>query len=335
MRIELPKNLPIDECISFSNNLFNSPDEDIYEFDFARMNWYPPFSLLYLACQINRFKALHTNSNIIVINHERHYYAAHMAFFKAFGVDWGNSTLNNAGNDNHLPITDIETREIIEKTMSSHYEAGDIIERKSEDLAKILVRQDEGDLFKTLSYSIREMIRNCYEHSHTDRIQICAQYWPGQHRVEIGICDTGVGIRSGLEKNPKLKISSDKDALDLSVLPGISGTVYNEKGRSLSPWANSGYGLFMTSNICAQGGSFFLASGTCALKKKEDKTTYYEQNFQGTAIRLILDTSKITPISERLSDLAKQGRKIAREIDGSDPFGPSIVSRVVKDEPYF
>lgn len=81
--------------------------------------------------------------------------------------------------------------------------------------------------------------------------------------------DEGVGIKQALSFNPNLKIKNDKDALLLSIEPGIAGKAFKYKGKMRKQvdiiWQNSGYGLFVTSEICQHGGDFLIYSGNNAV----------------------------------------------------------------------
>ena len=99
--------------------------------------------------------------------------------------------------------------------------------------------------------------------------------------MEVAILDVGLGVRHGLRNNPDLNITSDRDALHLALLPGISGKMYRGvKRRSNDAWQNSGFGLYMTSRICRAGGSFFIASSGAGMLLdsggKHDRETSYQ-----------------------------------------------------------
>src|SRR5690606_17278401 len=93
-----------------------------------------------------------------------------------------------------------------------------------------------------------------------------------------------------------------------SLQPATSGKVYKgQKRKPKGEWANSGYGLFMTSNICKRGGGFFMASGELGYYTSENKERFLETPFKGTALNLALDTNRIKDLQTML-----------REIDNTD-----------------
>lgn len=327
--VELPSSLGVMNCIGFCNELFGLPHVDSYVFDFGNIRWFPPFSMLYLSNQINRFRAERIGSRWIAQNYEQHTYAAHMGFFKSFNLQHGNEVGEADGSTSYVPLTRIFKKELQDQAATGSIQIGDVIQQQSNRLAFTLTRETSSNLYVTLSYSIREILRNSVEHSGTDEVLFCAQYWPTRGEVEVGICDAGKGIYEGLRTNPHLRMEDDYDALILSLLPGVSGIAYEGVPRNpYDAWANSGYGLYMTSNICGNSGSFLIASGETALIKNNSNTQAFSQSFQGTAIRLLMKIDRIGKLDKELRILAQKGREIAEEINGVDAFGPSIISHL-------
>src|SRR3712207_4279572 len=109
-------------------------------------------------------------------------------------------------------------------------------------------------MFDVLSYSIREIFRNVFEHSGAESLHFCAQYWPTSNRVEFSVADFGIGIRKALALNPNFRFATDKQAIEWSLLPSVSGRTHLPRVSSV--WYNSGYGLYMTSRFARNGGNF-------------------------------------------------------------------------------
>lgn len=89
---------------------------------------------------------------------------------------------------------------------------------------KYLAQRVEGDLHDTLAFCIREILRNAVEHSHTEKVRFAAQYWPTLDRVEFAVLDHSRGIRAALGPNPHVNPKNDREALNLALMPGVSGT---------------------------------------------------------------------------------------------------------------
>ena len=153
-------------------------------------------------------------------------------------------------------------------------------------------------------------------------MRYCAQYWPTMDRVEVAILDHGRGIRSSLSQNPYVECSSDKEAINHALMPGVSGTAF--KGSKLNRkdiWSNSGYGLYMTSRICRLGGVFFIGSHSSALRlsseKKMNKKDYLPFGFEGTALRLTIRPSEAANLQSRLKHFSEEGARVAAQIRGT------------------
>jgi hypothetical protein len=86
----------------------------------------------------------------------------------------------------------------------------------------------------------------------------------------LGIVDTGVGIKQTISRFHVVK--TDKDAIQLALTPGITGTTSNEGGTDY----NAGAGLFFTKSISRTNKDFFvLYTGNTLyklLKKQEPET---------------------------------------------------------------
>jgi hypothetical protein len=211
------------------------------------------------------------------------------------------------------------------KAIENYTSTGDAIENESRKLSLILTLKDEGDLADTLTYSIREIIRNVVEHSRAESYTFAAQYWPSMQKAEIVVSDSGCGILRSLRENPNLAIANETEAIKLATLPGISSKSWCRPSRA-DAWANSGYGLFMTQRLCALGGEFGLISGTAALSVNRTGFEISETRSLGTTVVMRLDTSELGNLAKRLREFRDEGRMIAIQIGGIDDFGPSEAS---------
>ena len=185
-------------------------------------------------------------------------------------------------------------------------------------MAQILVQKNDPEVIDILTYSIREILRNVLEHSQSPVLEYCAQYWPSQDRVEIAILDRGIGIHKSLSFNPYLKLEDEQHALNLSLLPGVSGKAYQGSVTTNDgEWANSGYGLFMAHRLCSLEGVFFLGSKSASLRLEGNKKERLPFNFSGTAVCMVFRPSRIGNVSQALKTFEKEGAEIARTIAGT------------------
>jgi hypothetical protein len=318
-----------DNAINLCVALTNLPESDLYIFDFENLQWSEPFGMLLFSRQLRSFADGRKPAKCRAINHERHSYLAHMGFFQAFGLEFGNNPGEAAGSRQYLPVTRLSREELEAEAERRNIDVREAIEHRCEALSEVLVRARGGPAFETLTYSLREVFRNVLEHSGADDIWFAAQCWPGKFLVELSILDQGMGLKSTLSRNPHLVVDSDRTALKLALLPGISSVAYKGKKTVRNDvWANSGYGLFMTSEICAVGGSFLIVSGSNALEKTESSERLTDAAYAGTALRLRLRLDRITSLSERLESLRERGATISSQLRGSQ-ITASMSSRML------
>lgn len=330
LQVMIPQNLSLTNALNFCNRLWDLEDSNEYAFDFANLGRVEPFTMAYVANELKRFRETKPESTFMALNHKNKSYAAHMGFFKAFGLQFGNEPGEAAGSSTYLPLTILSVAELQKEAAESYDHVGNVIEAKSEEIAKILTRQENGDLVDTLTFSIREILRNVVEHSESEIVEYCAQYWPTKNLVEFAVLDTGNGIMHGLSTNPYLNISDERDALHLAMLPGVSGKMYKGvKKRKYDEWQNSGFGLYMTSRICRNGGDFFIASNDKSILLDRTSKQDLECKYKGTALRLRIDTSKISSYNDMLTKYRDEGYEAAKKFSGKDAIEPSIASTML------
>lgn len=322
MIIELPK-LDTKESLKFALELNSLIINEPLLFS-ANMDWVRPFGMLYGGMAIKHF--LKKNSHISVSmdwNSEKQSvtYAGHMGFFKFISpyLKMGKMPGEASGNDNYLPITelDFDAMHRNEINKGNFIELGSLIEKESAKLSKILSRNNK-ELQILLTYLLREVLRNIPEHSNSNKAWICGQYW-ANNTAEIAIIDEGIGIKNSLQKNVvhKKYILDDENALRYSVKAGISQAFQPaKKNKSDEVWANSGFGLFMVSEICKElDGSFCLASGNKYLKiKSNGKIKVGDTNYAGTAVRITISTLKLSTSKAIIQRIAEQGEEQAKAI---------------------
>jgi len=310
--ITIPKSVYLPAVINIVNETKSHTGYDEYIFDFKNVQWMTPFSQLYLSNNIYNF-IKETKAKVTFINHEHQSYLAHMGFFESCGISYGKKPNEASGNNTYLPIRKINIEKLKQEAIDNFEHVGEVITNHADALAKMLTQNENEDIQKTLQFSIREIMRNVIEHSNAKNIVYCAQYWPSKHQVEIAILDEGVGLAKSLSNNPHISITSDSDAVKFSLMPGISGKMFEGvKKRKDDFWQNSGYGLYMTNRICRNGGNFFICSGTCGMLLTPTNKKYFDTNFQGTAVRLFIDTSKLSSVATMLGQFRDEGITFAK-----------------------
>lgn len=307
--IRVPATLDLPQVAKFSVSMAEISEADKYLIDYSRLSTVRPFGMLLFGAILRRFMHERRGAQFFGCGFQGKDYAAHMGFFQSIGLDYGKCPGEASGNANYVPITQIQLQDIQREARANREHMGETIERHSRRLARVLSR-GQRNLEDHLTYAIREIVRNTFEHSEADSVWVAGQYWPTMNLVEVAVLDEGVGIRAGLSRNRRLCVEDDADALRLAIEPGISGTRYR---RSDDIWANSGFGLFMTSSICKMGGSFVLCSGDYAMRLEGADLQLWSCSFQGTAIRMCLRPSRLGLLSEITRTLVKEGERRARK----------------------
>lgn len=332
MEIRIPAKYGILDVIEFAQTLKSLPEEGEVIVDFSDMGVVRPFALLLLSSAFDRQRIAKPKLRLLPRHYAQASYAAHMGFFRAFGVQYGRQPAMSVGDGNYLTVTVKEVVSLRREAKDMGVPVGELVQEEAHQLAEILSRTKSGQLFDTLEYSIREIVRNTVEHSKSPVVEWCAQYWPRYDKVEIAILDRGIGIASSLRANPTLTIKSDRNALDLAMLPGISRNVYPGSPQvGTNIWLNSGFGLYMTSRLCREGGDFFIGSGDCGVYMKHTQKSWFPFGFEGTAVRMVLRPSRIGKVARALQKFADDGERIAEEIKIKLPEA-STASRMVRTD---
>lgn len=330
VEIALPATLGVHEALSLSGQLAELPQAEAYHFQFGNMRFVEPFGLLLSSDAIDRFRRSRPRSKFLALGHEKCGYAGHMGFFKTFGLQSGRAPGEAAGSESYLPIDFVDCDDLRQRAGSGYAEVGEFIDDWSKRVAALLVQTDVGALFDTVQYSLREVVRNVVEHSESKRFGYCGQFWARRNRVQIGLIDRGVGLRQTLSANPRLTVESDRDAVQFALMPGVSRKGILPKSRaSHDPWANSGFGLYMTSRLCSEGGSFVLSSGSAAVELTNSVKRIHTGACSGTALQLELDLENVESLSARLTRFREEGIHAARTYFKSEHLTASLASTML------
>lgn len=296
-----------------------------FGFDFSGRCSYDPFGMLITSAAIRQFvnRNPNTTRHCNVDNDDATRYAGHMGFFKAISenLPFGKYPGEAKGSRTYVPITCIDLSTIQERALRDQTVIQQKIQQTANNLG-IVLSQGDSALQHTITYIIREIIRNSEEHSRANHVWLCAQYWGHYNLVEIGILDEGIGIRRSLKSNRAYSssIQDDASALKLCVLPGIT-EAYKRDVDENDVWANSGYGLYMAKEICAAlNGMFLVASGNVCIGFRVDSTTntrvpiYERTSICGTAICLRFHTNSIGDFDSMRNDILIRGQDEARYV---------------------
>ena len=321
--IQVP-NLNYRSALSFCAEL-NSYEptsiNEVFEFDFDKVKNCDPFPMLMVSNAI-RHKLEKNQSHQLAAFNCNNDYARHMKFYNACGLNLGESVDATRGNSNYSCITKLNIDDLYSESQENLDYIQETLEKRAKAMASVLCR-DNKEFQKWMTFVIRELLRNIPEHSKSKTIWYCAQYWPSFDLVELAILDEGIGISNSLKDSYEFSslYKNDYEALQLALEPGVSGT-FSSLRRSIGTgdWVNSGYGLYMVSQMCVElGASFIIASGDSAIrmKKKSENimVTRYDTFIEGTAIQIRICPSKNCNYDQIRREIVNRGEKIARDKD--------------------
>ncbi len=183
----------------------------------------------------------------------------------------------------------------------------------------------DHDKSQMIRYIVGELVRNSLEHSEMkDGAFVAAQYRP-KGIISFGVCDTGVGLKSSLERfyHPK----DDTEAIRLALSPGVSG-----EARFGVTENNAGAGLFIVKNLSrVTRNHFVIYSGRSMYKlllydKRAnrpkinadafaDKHSLYENlpDFRGTLVGVDISVSDTKEFNEQMEYIKKSFSKALSE----------------------
>lgn len=316
MRYYVPDMDDIEEALKFIKKLDEPISDNKVIFDFSNTYTFTPFPMLVIGASIRYCREQNKNFRFYIYGAEGKSYPGTMGFFKYISerIDFGLSPGEANGSNNYIPITLInfnDHRLGIEETEKQ-------IEIKSDKLATVIDRGNK-ELHEVLTYLIRESIRNIPEHAKTNNVWVCAQGWPSKEIAEIAIVDDGIGIYKSIIGNAahKYYIDDNAHALEWSLRAGISEAFRPSKKQNSynDVWENSGFGLYMVSEICKYlNGRFCIASYGNYIVIDKDGVYKGETSYKGTAINIRLPIKEIDNAQDIIDLIATHGEKQARTI---------------------
>lgn len=332
-KIALPDEMTLSNVLKFISHLDKYKKYNRISIDFGTDRFFRPFTMLMIASKLKWISDNNPDAAFEFIHFDSHPYAAHMGFFKMFGMDHGRAVGEARGSEDYLPITCLNRQALYERPTDTHEEVQDLIQRHADKISNVISRGKEKNknMYDALSYSIREVMRNVFEHSGANSLYYCSQYWPRSNKVEFAIADFGMGIRKSLRENPNFRLlNTDKDAIEYSLLPGVSGKTHQR--RMSENWFNSGYGLYMTSRLARNGGSFIIASGSSAIYLSNKQKTNGSTLFDGTILSVNMHVEKIGNVEARLKEFRQDADKIANSLKNTAGRPPSAMSMLLRRE---
>lgn len=307
-RLRLPERFTARSLARFSRQVASLKDKQKIFLDFGPSRDISPGAALYIHNKIAQIQAEIGAHNVEFINTENHPYLGHLGLFQSLGINIGRNPNLPPSTDNYLPLQKISTQAWLEDL--SFLGLSEHVDTKCRHLSNILCKGIEIEEKELIHYNIRELIRNIFEHSQATELCILAQYWPQLRKAEIALSDNGVGITQTISRNNLIDINSDQEAISAALMPGVTGS---ERLKNGDEWDNSGYGLYMTSEIARRFGHFYITSGNTAHEIRPSESYFVDSVYAGTLISMGFEIKNNVNSHAFLSDIAISGEKLAKE----------------------
>ncbi|WP_371185645.1 ATP-binding protein [Thalassotalea maritima] len=310
-KIYFPERFDRDTLAPFFDELDyhqNTPDVCI---DCSTLRYSYPTAMLVAGSKLRSWVRIRRQNNIRTTKsgHDRstnvHSYLMHLGFFNFILMGGGNQVGQAPGSSAYLPITKIEkpaydanTQELqiwYDNIMSSVRGLARVVSGTVEDT-------EENRLY---NYALREIIRNVFEHSNATECYVCGQRWRNG-KVEIAVIDEGIGIANSLRRSHI--VANDMEALFMAIKPGISSTTNINQANNV--YDNSGFGLYILSQLASSFGWFVLGSSTARIVGHTKQIIQESLNFNGTYFGMQLQRSP-QQFSQLLEDIIRYGEKEA------------------------
>jgi len=306
-RIHLPKFLDEDLSRDFPAALAAAESTKMVTLDFSAIEFAYPVGTLIAGREIRHFvRRRHEQGFLTMVAgidaRPAHSFLNFIGFFDFIGLP--NKTKMGAarGSGSYIPIRCYSRAEVVGALPGDGKSIHNAIVGRAEALANVLVGcRPQDPSYQAVLYSLKEVIRNVFEHSGAPECFVAAQKW-GNGQVEVGVIDEGMGIRASLSE--AVACQDDLDALRAAIRPGVSRTMKLDESRNQH--GNSGFGLYVLSELGRCFGRFTLGSGSAALQIEKAESRALAVNFHGTFVGLKF-TSSMYDFGGVLNDIVSVG----------------------------
>ena len=303
----LPKCLDESRALEFSCELNNTDPSDRMILDVSRLRWAYPFGTLVVASQIRRY-INHYEPQVELVGYSElnhtHSYLSHIGFFRHLGFELGKNPGEARGSRSYMPITVLRYTDLMIDEIMGDSPMHKAIQAKADTFSSLLTQSHRSAITTPVSYCIRELVRNVFEHARIGECMLAGQQY-SNGRVQIGIVDNGCGILSSLKE--RFDVKSDSEALSYALKPGISRSVLTDDDNQ---WSNSGFGLYVLSELGRRTGYFSITSGSAILRVTSTAgDTVGPACHAGTAVNIIFRKLHGTNLAEHIKQIIEEGEK--------------------------
>ncbi len=313
--VECPSQLGDEHVGWFLRELSAHKDEPTLTIDFSSVQFALATAVLLTAIGIREVREYRKRNGLPSVrvridrSHEAISYLMHVGFFQCVGAHVGKGVGEAPGGGRYIPITILREDEIPGEGILQ-----DRLDHYSRRLAAVITTGRPGVGRATmLSYCLREAIRNVFEHADAPECFIFAQRWQGGE-TEIVIADEGIGVLRSMSRAHS--VARPHEALRLALKPGVSGA---GEPKSDSRWANSGFGLYVLSELGSRLGTFAIASDGLMFRRRQPDGLegMAMMPVRGTTVGLHVNTSTAGDFSALLGEIVAQGEREAERLPGA------------------
>lgn len=201
----------------------------------------------------------------------------------------------------------------VDSLLKESYENMEYVGETIEKKAKVILKKYEFNIkYRNFyAYIMREVMRNVVEHSKSKEL-ILLIYYDEQNEFGFKVIDNGIGIKKSLNSNPNYKVVDDKTALAFAVRPGITRSWKRDPFRD-DVWQNSGFGLYMVSNIMNNiKGRFEIISGNSGLEYRDGFLNIIDKKIKGTEVTVVFDKNKEFNTIKIINEISIEGSKMLK-----------------------
>ena len=314
VNVPCPREFDDVRVIRFLKNLEMVLQEIEVTIDFNHLFFVLPFGTLIAATGIRSFvRRRHKLGLVTIVSGAHHHrdaisYLRYIGFFPFIGIEAGNRPNEAPGSNRYLPITPISKDEL----QGSGLRIQDEIDKRSRQLAGVIFAGIHNETRRDmLGYCLRETIRNVFEHAGVEECVVMAQRWDNGN-AEIAIVDEGRGLFASLSESHA--IADQRTAISEAIKPGISRI--NDPCND-DRWQNSGFGLYVVSELGKKFGSFTIASDDNALLIADGENLWATFPINGTALKLSITIEDPDYFSNLIQAIVIEGEKEAGLLPGA------------------
>ncbi len=317
MHIPLPDQFNDQSAIHFASLLADFVDEPQVTLDFRPVQFVCPYGTLVIAHAIKHFATrrwvneLKTNVQLGEKGAKNAIsYLRYFGFFRYINLAGEQEAEDAPGGARYLPVKVLNIAALTPKDGSGEFQ--DTVELTSNKLARVIVPQAaDQSAVDMLSYCFRELIRNSFEHAQVATCAVMGQRWDNGI-AEVAIADRGIGVFRALSQAHTL--STADDAVRNCLKPGISSGADKQTG---SKWDNTGFGLYVVSQLGRRYGSFSMLSSERFINPAQSVQPLRQVPLPGTLVKLRVRTQDPEYWPDVLNEIVAQGEAEAKVTPGA------------------